>query len=266
VSSNTAQFKIDVERAAPSPTPTPTPTTTIIEDNDSHIAYSGGWHLENYANASAGHFRYHAGSGGQHFARLDFSVPSNNTGEVTYAFAKSSKGGTADIYLDGALKERINYAGTGGTQTPDVTGTYQVSYKDLAAGNHTLEIKNMTGVVYVDRFLLVSSTSTAQPSSGPGATSGQSGSASVGQTASSSYQPPPGSSEFSVLAESNLNLPFKMIVVNPSGLTIATADATGGIAVLNVPVNAGGVYVVKVVNLSVGPLQFSTRVTPLVAR
>src|SRR6185295_4870599 len=127
VSSNTAQFKIDVERAAPSPTPTPTPTTTILEDDDSHIAYSGGWHLENYANASAGHFRYHAGNGGQHYARLDFSVPASNTGSITYAFAKSSKGGTADVYLDGTFKVKINYAGTGGTQTPDVNGTYQVS-------------------------------------------------------------------------------------------------------------------------------------------
>ena len=266
VSANTAQFKIDVERAAPSPTPTPTPTTTILEDDDSHIAYSGGWHLENYASASAGHFRYHAGNGGQHYARLDFSVPASNTGSITYAFAKSSKGGTADVYLDGTFKVKINYAGTGGTQTPDVNGTYQVSYGSLAAGSHTLEIKNMSGVVYIDRFVLVSSTSTAQPGAGPGATSAQSGSAPVGQTASSNYQPPPGASEFSVLAESNLNVPFKLIVVNPSGLTIGTADATGGMAVLNVPVSAGGVYVVKVVNLSVGPLQFSTRVTPLVTR
>lgn len=266
VSANTAQFKIDVEQPEPSPTPTPTPTTTIIEDDDSHIAYSGGWHLENYANASAGHFRYHAGSSSQHFARLDFSVPANNAGAIKYSFAKSSKGGSADIYLDGVFKEQINYSGTGGTQTPDIQATYFVSYTNLSAGAHTLEIKNMSGVVYLDRFTLESSSSSAQPSSGPGSTSPQSGSAAVGQTASSNYQPPAGSTEFSVLTESSLNVPFKLIVVNPSGLTIGSADATGGMAVLNVPVSAGGVYVVKVVNLSLGPLQFSTRVTPLVTR
>src|SRR6185369_17330074 len=45
LSSNTAQFKVDVERAQPTPTPTPvpTPTPTYIEDNDNRIAYSGGW-------------------------------------------------------------------------------------------------------------------------------------------------------------------------------------------------------------------------------
>src|SRR5262249_33725391 len=43
VSSNTAQFKVDVDRPEPSPTPTPTPTPTpvFIEDNDSRVAYSG---------------------------------------------------------------------------------------------------------------------------------------------------------------------------------------------------------------------------------
>ena len=47
---------------------------------------------------------------------------------------------------------------------------------------------------------------------------------------------------------------------------MATVDSSGGMVVLNVPVTAGGVYVVKVVNLSLGPLQFTTTVTPLVAR
>lgn len=266
VSSNTAQFKVDVKQPEPSPTPTPTPTTTFIEDNDSRVAYSGGWHLENYNNATAGHFRYHAGSGANHFARLDFSVPADNTGSISYSFAKSSKGGTADVYLDGVLKEKLNYAGTGGTQTPDVKGEYSVVYGGLPAGTHTLEIKNMSGVVYIDRFTLENSSSSAQPSSGPGATSTQSGSATVGQTTSSNYQSQSGAQEFTVLVESSLNVPFKLVAVNPSGLTVGTADATGGMAVLNVPVTAGGVYVVKVVNLSLGPIQFTTRVTPLVAR
>lgn len=266
VSSNTAQFKVDVSRPDPSPTPTPTPTTTYIEDDDSRVAYSGGWHLQSYQNASAGHFRYHSGNGVPHFARLDFSVPANKTGTVTYSFAKSSKGGTADIFLDGVFKETVNYAGAGGTQTPEIRTDYRVSYGGLVSGNHTLEIKNLTGVVYVDRFALDNSSSNAQPTTGPGNTSSQSDSTNAGQTASNNYQPQSGSQEFSVLTESSLNVPFKLVVVNPSGIAIATADATGGMAVLNVPVTAGGVYVVKVVNLSLGPLQFSTRITPLVTR
>src|SRR5205085_6268804 len=72
-----------------SPTPTPTPTQTCLDDNDSRIAYSNGWHLINSANASGGHFRYHSGASSNHFARLDFNVPAGNTGAISYAFAKS---------------------------------------------------------------------------------------------------------------------------------------------------------------------------------
>ena len=35
---------------------------------------------------------------------------------------------------------------------------------------------------------------------------------------------------------------------------------------LSAPVTQGGVYVIKVVNLSLGPLQFTTTTTPLVQR
>jgi PKD repeat protein len=263
VSSNTAQFKVDVERPAPTPTPTP----IYIEDNDSRVSYSGGWHLADYSGATAGHIRYHSGSNAQHFARLDFSVPANNVGAITYSFAKSKKGGAADVYLDGVLKERINYgSSTGSTQSPDVMPEYKVTYGNLAAGTHRLEIKNMSGVVYVDRFVLENSTSNAQPATGPGTTTNQPGNAAAGQTASSNYQPQQGSQEFTVFVESSVDVPFKLIVVDPAGLSVATADSSQGMAVLNVPVSAGGMYVVRVVNVSLGPLQFTTTVTPLVTR
>lgn len=269
VSSNTAQFKVDVDQAQPSPTPTPTPAPTpvSIEDNDSRIAYSSGWHQADAAGASAGHFRYHQGSGAQHYANLDFTVPQGNTGAITYSFAKSTKGGTADIYLDGQLKQTVNFAGSAGsTQSPEFKAEYNVNFGNLIAGAHKLEIKNMSGVVYLDRFSLVSSSSNAQPASGPGTTSNQSGSAAGGQAASSNYSMPSNSQEVSVVAESSVNLPFKLLLVDPKGLTLQTADASSGVAVLNVPVSQSGVYVIKVVNLSLGPLQFTTTTTPTVKR
>jgi PKD repeat protein len=270
VSSNTAQYVIEAE-AEPTPTPTPTPTPppppTCIEDNDSRIAYSGGWHLINSASASEGHFRYHSGNSTKHFASLDFSVPSGRTGSITYSFAKSPKGGTADIYLDGVLKQTVNYAGSiGSTQAPEFKPEYNVQYGSLSAGAHKLEIKNMNGVVYLDRLCLESSSSNAQPLSGPGNTSNQSGSASAGQTSSSNYQLPAGAQEISVSAEASLNVPFKVVLVDPSGLTLQTADAVAGIATISSPVTQGGVYVIKVVNLSLGPLQFTATTTPTVQR
>jgi len=256
---NTNVASVTIQVSAPPP--------ECIEDNDSRIAYSNGWHLVNYANASAGHFRYHSGSSAQHFANLDFSVPADNTGSITYSFAKSPKGGTADIYLDGVFRQTINFAGSvGSTQAPEFKPEYQVQFGNLAAGGHKLEIKNLSGAVYVDRFCLQNSGSNAQPATGPGNTSNQSSSVSAGQTSSSNYQMQAGSQQVSVVAESSLNVPFKLVLVNPSGVTLQTVDAANGIAVLNASVTQSGVYVIKVINVSLGPLQFTTTVTPLVTR
>jgi hypothetical protein len=256
--------------SCPTPTPTPTPTPpppVCIEDNDARVAYSAGWHLVDYAAASDGHFRYHSGNSPNHSASLDFSVPSGSTGSLSYAFAKSPKGGTADVYLDGVLKTTINYAGSAGsTQAPEFKPEYKVQFGGLAEGNHKLEIKNMRDVVYVDQFCLTSSTITSQPATGPGNTSNQSGNASPGQTTSTNYQPQSGSQEMSVTVESSLNVPFKIALVSPSGLTLQTVDSVTGLATITQPVTQGGTYVIKVVNVSLGPLQFTTTVTPLVAR
>ncbi len=134
VSSNTAQFKIDVADATPTPTPTPTPAPTpvCLEDNDERIAYSGGWHLINQAAASGGHFRYHTGNNPNHGASLDFTVPQGNSGSISYSFAKTPKGGQADIYLDGVFKQTINYGGSvGTTQAPEFKPEYKVQYTGL---------------------------------------------------------------------------------------------------------------------------------------
>jgi hypothetical protein len=245
----------------------PPPPPVCIEDNDSRVAYSAGWHLVDYASASGGHFRYHTGNSPNHSASLDFSIPSGSTGSITYAYAKSPKGGTADVYLDGVKKQTINYASSiGSTQAPEFKPEYNLQLTGLAAGSHKLEIKNLSGVVYVDQFCLTSSTITSQPTTGPGNTTNQSGSASAGQTASSNYQPQSGSQEMSVTVESSLNVPFKIALVNPSGLTVQTVDAVNGMATISQPVTQGGTYVIKVVNVSLGPLQFTTTVTPTITR
>ena len=165
------------------------------------------------------------------------------------------------------LKETINYKGSNGsTQAPEFSANYKVSYGGLAAGTHRLQIKSMSDVVYVDRFVLESASSTARPSSGPGSTSNQQSSVSGSQSSSSGYQPPAGSQSFTVTAESNLNLPFQLALVSPTGLTLATVSSSNGIATINQPVTQGGVYVVKVINLNLGPLQLTTTITPTVNR
>jgi len=77
---------------------------------------------------------------------------------------------------------------------------------------------------------------------------------------------PAGAQEISVVAESSLNVPYKLVLVNPSGVALQTIDAKNGVAVLNSPVSQGGTYLIKVVNVSLGPLQFTVTATPLVCR
>jgi len=43
-------------------------------------------------------------------------------------------------------------------------------------------------------------------------------------------------------------------------------DSTNGVAVLSAPVTKGGLYTIKVVNVSVGPVQVWTAATPTVVR
>jgi hypothetical protein len=76
----------------------------------------------------------------------------------------------------------------------------------------------------------------------------------------------PGAQDLSIAAESSIDVPFKLLVLDPQGLTLQTATASAGSAVLNVPVTQTGVYVIKVVNISLGPLQFTTTTTPTVRR
>ncbi len=268
VSSNTAQFHLEVDAASPTPSPTPTPQPpSCIEDDSASVAYSNGWHLINYASASGGHFRYHQGNSTSHSASLDFTVPNGNTGTITYSFARSTKGGSADVYLDGVFKQTVNYAGSSGsTQAPEFKPEYNVNFGGLSPGAHKLEVKNLTGVVYVDGFCLLNSVTATQPTTGPGTTTNQPGSVSAGQTSGTGFTVPAGTQEISVLAESSLNVPYKLVLVNPSGVAVQTVDASNGVAVLNSTVTQSGVYLIKVVNVSLGPLQFTVTATPLVCR
>jgi hypothetical protein len=70
----------------------------------------------------------------------------------------------------------------------------------------------------------------------------------------------------SIVTESGLNVPFQLLLVNPSGVTMQTVSASNGMATIIQPVTPGGVYVVKVVNLNLGGLQMNTTITPLINR
>jgi PKD repeat protein len=257
-SSNSAQAAIQVREAAVNET---------IEDTDSRIAYSSAWHLQNHTQSSAGHFRYHTGKSPSHSAKLDFFVPAGKTGAITYYFGRSTNGGTADVYLDGVKKATVNYKGANGsTKAPEISNAFSLSYGGLQPGAHTLEIANLDGVVYLDRFVLQSSGSTATPAAAPGETETQSSTAGGSNSAETSYQAPANSQSMTIFTESSVNLPYQLVLIDPQGLALTTVNASKGMATIELPVSQGGTYVIKVVNVNLGPLQFTTTVTPLVKR
>lgn len=243
----------------------PAPAVTCLEDDDATISYSDGWHQVASASASGGHFRLHLGNSSSHSASVTFNVSGGNTGKVTYDYATSPKGGSADVWIDGASRGVISYGGTDGS-TRDPKFGARVSYDGLVAGSHTFELRNMSGAVYVDRFCLESSASTGNPSSGPGATSASSTSIAAAQESLTQLTVPSNAQEISIAAEASPNVPIRIALVSPAGLTLATADNSSGFATLDVPVTQGGTYVVKVINLSVGSVYVWTVATPRVSR
>ena len=68
------------------------------------------------------------------------------------------------------------------------------------------------------------------------------------------------------MAEASGGLPIKLVLIDPAGLTLKIADSANGVAVLNAPVTQGGLYMIKVINVSLGPVDVWTTATPLVTR
>ena len=239
-------------------------TTTRVEDNDPRVEYSNGWHLGSDASASGGTFRYNNGKDATHFARLAFNVEGDK-GSVTFHYATSPKGGSAQVYIDGASKGSVSFNGSQGSMRSPAFGA-SVSFENLSKGQHTLELRAINGTVYVDAFTLTSATTNSKPFSGPGTTSDGGGTVAAGQSALTPLNVEPGTQALAISAGSNLDAPLQLVLLDPSGLAVETASASNGVAVINKEGLAAGTYQIKVVNLSAGPVEVWTAATPLVAR
>jgi hypothetical protein len=232
------------------------PAVTCFEDTDTHIAYDKGWHTISDASASAGHFAMSNGKG------LTFTFQTSATsGSVTYDYATSTKGGSADLYVDGSKVQTLSYRGSSGTEkAPTFGSSLQVALS--GSGTHTLALKNASGPVFLDRACVTDGSSNAKPAGNPGATTTSSGTTPAGGTTSTSLFVPSNATALSVFAETNALVPFKIAVVSPFGGILSTASSSNGIASLDVPVSGGGLYVLKVVDLGLGPVSVWSASTP----
>jgi M6 family metalloprotease-like protein len=244
----------------------PAVTETCVPDDDPRIAYTSGWHRLAASGASGGGFALHTGNSASHSARFEFTVPAGKSGALTYHYATSSKGGSADVFVDGVNAGSVSYAGSAkSAREPDFGPAKRIG--SLSAGTHTFELRNMRDAVYVDGLCLeeAGASGSASPT-GPGATTSETSSLGIGQQLGSTLTVPVGTQAISVAAESSLGLPIRLLLISPSGSVLAASEASTGLATIDQPVTQAGSYVVKVVNLSLGPLQVWSVATPWGAR
>jgi hypothetical protein len=248
------------------------PVVSCIEDDDPRIGYSVGWQGVDNSNASGGHFRM-AGVGdpqvvGQEVMELAITVPDGQFGALTYHYATSRKGGTAEIFIDGVSQGTIDYLGFVGDTATDAQFGPSRRFSGLQPGPHVFEIRPAgNGAVYVDTICLENSTSNGQSTEGPSQTM---------TTSSNSLLPglelvlpvtlTTKAKAISILMEATGGS-AKIVLVNPLGAQISSATTNAkGLAAINKQVTGPGVYLVKTINLSAVPIKVWTAATATVTR
>jgi len=219
------------------------------------------------SNASAGHYRLNEGGNNIHSAVLSFTTPASQTGTIRYFYATSTKGGSAQVFVDGSSQgTTVNYNGPSGSNRSPVFGSHMdFTYVPNTNGNHTLEIRPIHDGVFIDGFCIGNATATGSPAAHPGNTSEMNSNQSPGQESLTSITLPSGTQAISIAAEPSLNVPIQLVLIAPSGAVLQTASSSTGVVVLEAPITQSGVYIIKEVNLSLGPVQVWSVATPLVS-
>jgi hypothetical protein len=245
------------------------PVVTTVDDADPAVEYRKGWHRRDDAAASgAGYHRRMGGAGGgdSPTARLVF-----DGSEITYFFAASEQGGTADVFLDGALAATVSYAGTAPGSSPEPGRS--ITFGDLGEGTHEIVIAHRGGAVYVDGFEIVSR-------AGGGADASAAGTGSVTTTSTGqlsglgttlltrTVEVGPDDEWLSVVVEGASKLPT-VNVLDPTGVLVATGgrllDGSSAAGIDRAPAVAG-TYTVQVLDVLGSPSAVGISVSRTVRR
>lgn len=132
---------------------TDTPFTTAVDDADPAVEYRRGWHRRSDEAASGGGYHRRLGSPGggggpAPTARLVFEGQ-----QITYFFARSEQGGTADVFLDGVFETTVDYSGSASGNSPE--HGHSITFGGLGEGPHEILIEHRSGAAYVDGFEIV---------------------------------------------------------------------------------------------------------------
>jgi hypothetical protein len=222
-----------------------------IENTDPAVEYKGGWHLVEDGDASGGSYHRRVGPkngvGAHPTARLVFSGDA-----VTYFYATSTVGGSADVYLDGDLAQTVSFAGPTSEPTFGASSTFD----ELGEGSHEIVVAYRTGIAYVDAFEVA-------PASGPAAADATAAaSASVTEVTYATGSGLPGAiatatvvtdlatRELSVVVE-GADRALSVRLLDPLGELVASGGALlegSGFSGLDAIPGAAGVYSVQVID------------------
>jgi hypothetical protein len=229
-----------------------------FEDDDAHIAYDSGWHSVSDSGATAGHVRTSNGKG----LSFSFSTATDDA-TLTYDYATSTKGGSADLWVDGTFAKTVSFQGASGKLHSPAYGA-SLDLQLAGGGSHTFELRNASGGAYVDRICVTEGSSQAQPQSSPGKTSALTQDLEPAGELVEKVVVPAGATALSVLTEStSVSIPMTVVVIDPDGNAIGKASTSKlGIASLDVPVSKAGTYLVQVLDAGLGPVEVWSAVTP----
>lgn len=242
------------------PQSTASAQVVVLNDDNSAVEYLGGWHRGSSGGASFGTYRRMMGSnlGGSR------AVVSFTGDAITYAYATSAGGGSATLLVDGLPRQTVSYAGPGTNGNPRF-GSF-VTITGLTPGAHTLEIRPISGSVFVDGFL-VQGASSAVASAGvfrSGSTQTASGTVAALQTVVTTITAPANAVQLSSLLEWSGNNGLSLSLLDPAGALLASGGAGQGYSVVNQALAAGGAYTVVISNPSLQPVSYTLTTTPTV--
>lgn len=239
--------------------PCPAPPPECLEDDAEALEYGNGWHRVEDASASGGHFTFKPGNNPLSGVRLEFDVASG--GALVFEYGRSSRGGSADVYIDGVFQETVDFSGgTNKMRRPELGPSRR--YDGLSAGSHVFELRNVEGAVYVDRLCIENGGSDASADAGPGQTSTALSVLAAGTSLLESFEVPAGSEALAVVASAADGSPIRLVLLDPAGGVVDAVDSTNGIATIEREVSVTGLYQVQVLNLSLGSVEVWTAATP----
>ena len=215
-----------------------------LDDDDPAIEYTGGWHRKADPRATGGGYHRRTGNNKKGAAaRVVFEGD-----EITYLYAVSSPGGSADIYhrRRAARDDLLRRRGRGRFGRA-------VTYANLGPGTHELKIVHRSGHVYVDGFRINCDGSGGADASAPqfrSRTETSTATASAGPLIVRKIQVGPQAVELSVVVE-GAAVPLPVKLLGPLGQVVAQGSALiNGLSLSGLDAGVAGpaTYTLQIVN------------------